>query len=323
MRRRALILAALLLVFAAALCLGRTVVTFGDLVQVLRDGPEAKAWFLVYDLRLPRLLTAIAAGAAFGLAGAISQSLFRNPLAAPEMLGVTAGASLGAVAVLLVGATGFAVTSGAVGGAVAATVLLLMLAGRQPEVSRLILTGIGISLTAGAITGLLLSRAGDTVAADAMLWLTGSLNGRHWPQAGLIWSVLPLLLVVAAIMARALDRMELGDEMAQSLGIPVRTMRPGLVLLNAALIAVGVAVAGDVGFVGLMAGPIARRLAGGTGPDLIGAGLIGALIMLLADLMVTLSAPFALMPAGIFTGMMGAPWLIWLVSRGDAEGRRA
>lgn len=313
----------MLLMFLAALCLGRNLVTLRDLWQVIHQGSEARVWFLVWDLRLPRLLTAIGAGAAFGLAGAISQSLFRNPLAAPEMLGVTAGASLGAVAVLLAGASGFAVTSGAVGGAIAATLLLLMLAGRQPEVSRLILTGIGLSLTASAMTGLLLSRASDTVAGDAMLWLTGSLNGRHWPQARLIWSVLPLLLVAATLAARPLDRMELGDDLARSLGIPVHLVRPALVLLTAGLIAAGVAVIGPVGFVGLMAGPIARRLADGTGPDLVGAALIGALIMLLADLMVTLAAPYALLPAGIFTGLMGAPWLIWLLWRSDREGKTA
>lgn len=321
--RRIPVIAALLLVFLAAISLGRTVVSPGDIADVLRHGPRAKTWFLLYELRLPRLLTAIGAGAGFGLAGAISQSLFRNPLAAPEMLGITAGASLGAVAVLLAGANGLAVTSGAVGGAVAATVLLLMLAGRLPEVSRLILTGIGISLTAGALTGLLLSRASDTLAGDAMLWLTGSLNGRHWPQARLIWMALPALLIAAGVAARSLDRMELGDDLAQSLGISVHLVRPALVLLTAALIAAGVAVVGPVGFVGLMAGPIARRQADGTGPDLIGAALIGALIMLLADLMVTLSAPYALLPAGIFTGLMGAPWLIWLLWRGDKERKAA
>ena len=323
MRRKIPLFVLLVSVFLAALCLGRTVLGPGDLIEVMRHGADAKAWFLVHDLRLPRLLTAIGAGAAFGLAGAISQSLFRNPLAAPEMLGVTAGASLGAVAVLLAGMQGLAVTSGAAGGALAATLTLLILAGRQPEVSRLILTGIGISLTAGAVTGLLLSRAGDTAAGDAMLWLTGSLNGRHWPQARLIWSALPLLLIAAAFAARPLDRMELGDDLAQSLGIAVRSARPALVLLIAGLIAAAVAVVGPCGFVGLIAGPIARRLADGSGPDLIGAALIGALIMLLADLMVTLSASFALLPAGVFTGLMGAPWLIWLVARGDTQERPA
>ncbi|TRW99185.1 iron ABC transporter permease [Paracoccus sp. M683] len=319
MSRYLLLATALMATFLAALCLGRIVVSFGDLAQVLRQGPEAKAWFLVHDLRLPRLLTALGAGAAFGLAGAISQSLFRNPLAAPEMLGVTAGASLGAVAMLVAGANGLAVTFGATGGAVVATLVLLLLAGRAPETSRLILTGIGISLTAGALTGLLLSRASDTLAGDAMLWLTGSLNGRHWPQARLIWAVLPLLLIATALAARPLDRMELGDDLARSLGIPVQAARPLLILLAAGLIAAGVAVTGPVGFVGLMAGPIARRLANGTGPDLIGAAMIGALIMLLADLLVTLSAPLALLPAGVFTGLMGAPWLIWLLWRDDTE----
>ncbi|WBU60923.1 FecCD family ABC transporter permease [Paracoccus albus] len=323
MKQRGSVIASLLIVFLAALCLGRTVITISDLADMLRHGSEAQAWFLAYELRLPRLLTATGAGVAFGLGGAVSQSLFRNPLAAPEMLGVTAGASLGAVAVLLTGLAGFGAALGATVGATSATVLLLLLAGRQPEVSRLILTGIGISLTASAVTGLLLSRASDTVAGDAMLWLTGSLNGRHWPQARLIWSVLPLLIIALAMLARSLDRMELGDDLAQSLGIAVHLTRPALVLTTAALIAAGVAVVGPVGFVGLMAGPIARRLADGADPDLIGAAMIGALIMLLADLMVTLFATYALMPAGIFTGLMGAPWLIWLLWQSDKERKAA
>lgn len=319
MTGRSLLIAALLLLFWAGLSLGRTLLPPADLWQVLHLGSESEGWFLVCELRLPRLVTAIGAGAAFGLAGAISQSLFRNPLAAPEMLGVTAGASLGAVAMVLAGAQGLALTIGAESGAGFAVALLLILAGQRPKVTRLVLTGVGLSLTASAVTGLLLSRADDALAGDAMLWLTGSLNGRYWPQARLIWLALVPLAVAVGLTARALDRMELGDDLAQSLGIPVQQIRPLLILLVAALIAAGVAVTGPVGFIGLMAGPIARRLANGCGPDLFGAALVGALIMLLADLLVTLTAPLALLPVGIFTGLIGAPWLIWLLWRGDAE----
>lgn len=321
MTGRLLLIAVLLLLFWAGLSLGRTLLSPVDLWQVLHMGNAAEGWFLIYELRLPRLVTAIGAGAAFGLAGAISQSLFRNPLAAPEMLGVTAGASLGAVAMVLAGAQGMALTTGAASGAGLAVVLLLILAGRRPEVTRLVLTGVGLSLTASAVTGLLLSRADDALAGDAMLWLTGSLNGRYWPQARLIWLVLVPLVIAVVLVARALDRMEMGDDMAQSLGVPVQQVRPLLILLVAALVAAGVAVTGPVGFIGLMAGPIARRLANGYGPDLFGAALVGALIMLLADLMVTLTAPLALLPAGIFTGLLGAPWLIWLLWRSDTERR--
>lgn len=322
MTHRVLPVLLIALLFWAGLSLGRTVLSPADLWSVLRQGQAAEGWFLVWELRLPRLMTAIGAGAALGLAGAICQSLFRNPLAAPEILGVSAGASLGAVALVLAGMQGAALAGGAALGAALAAFALLALAGTRAGVMRLILTGIGLSMTASAVTGFLLSRADDALAGDAMLWLTGSLNGRYWPQATLIWACLPPLAIASAFGARALDRMELGDDLAQSLGIPVRTARPLLILLAAGLVAAAVAVTGPIGFVGFMAGPVARRLNPASGPDLAGAALIGAVTLLLADLMVTLTAPLALLPVGIFTGLIGAPWLIWLLWRGIAEGKR-
>lgn len=319
MRGWLILLAACVAVFLADLGSGRIWLSPADLWQVARHGPAAEMWILVWELRLPRILTALGAGAAFGMAGAICQSLFRNPLAAPEMLGVTAGASLGAVMLVLAGIQGALLSAGAAAGAVVAVAFLLMLAGRRPAITRLILTGVGLSLTAGALTGLMLARAEDRLAGDAMLWLTGSLNGRHWPQAGLIWAALLPLSLGAIAGARALDRLELGDDLAQGLGIRVMRVRGLLLVLAAALIAAAVAVTGPVGFVGLMAGPIARRLSAESGPDLLGAALAGAFIMVLADLMVVLTAPVALMPVGIFTGLLGAPWLIWLLWRGNAE----
>jgi iron complex transport system permease protein len=313
------LLAILLILIALDLASGRIWLSAADFWQLIRLGPKAEMWILVWELRLPRVLTAIAAGAAFGLAGAICQSLFRNPLAAPEMLGVTAGATLGAVALVLLGFQGAVLSFGAVVGAALATVLLLLLSGPAPAITRLILTGVGLSLTAGALTGLLLARAEDRLAGDAILWMTGSLNGRHWPQAGAIWSASIPLFTLAALGARVLDRLELGDDLAQSLGIAVRRRRMSLLILAAALIAAAVAVTGPIGWVGLMAGPIARRLSASSGPDLAGAGMVGALILLLADLLVVWTAPLALIPAGVVTGLLGAPWLIWLLWRGNVE----
>lgn len=320
MRGRLILIATVLVVvFLADLGSGRIWLSPADLWQVARQGPAAEMWVLVWDIRLPRILTALGTGAAFGLAGAICQSLFRNPLAAPEMLGVTAGASLGAVALVLAGMQGAVLSAGAAGGALAIMVLLLVLTGFSAGVTRLILTGVGLSLSTGALTGLLLARAEDRLAGDAILWLTGSLNGNHWPQTRLVWVGLLPLSLLAALGARMLDRLELGDDLAQGLGVPVRRVRVLLLMLAASLVGLAVAVAGPVGFVGLMAGPIARALAPDSGPDLAGAAMVGALIMLLADLMTVLAAPLALMPVGIFTGMLGAPWLIWLIWRGNGE----
>lgn len=322
MKRHVFLIAIAASLFLAGLCFGRTLLGFADLWEVFWHKQNAEAWFLVYELRLPRLCTAAGAGIALGLSGAICQSLFRNPLAAPEMLGVTTGASLGAVALVLSGVQGTLLSIGAASGAILTVLLLLVLAGPRPPVIRLILTGVGISLTTGAITGLLLSRADDALAGDAMLWLTGSLNGRYWPHARFIWIALVPLIFMTALGKRALDQMELGDDLAQSSGIAVRRARPFLILIVAMLTAAAVAIVGPIGFVGLMAGPIARHLRGNGTPNLAGAAIIGAIIMLLADLMSTLMAPIVLVPAGIFTGLLGAPWLIWLLWHGDMERER-
>ncbi|TMV88052.1 iron ABC transporter permease [Thioclava sp. BHET1] len=321
MRDKLALLLLLLVLGGIDLSLGRFQFSPVALWEILWQGPAGEMWVLVVDLRLPRVMLAVGAGLALGLSGALCQSLFRNPLAAPEMLGVTAGASLGAVLVILAGAQGLAVTLGAGLGALGATAALIALAGAAAGVNRLILTGVGVSLSLGGLSGLLIAQADDRLAGDAILWMTGSLNGSYWGRTALVWVIVLPLWLCAEAGRRSLLRLELGDDLARSLGLGVRRARMWLLLVAACSVAAAVAVVGPVGFVGLMAAPFARALAQilethRTGPDLAGAALAGAVIMVIADLMVLGVAPYALMPIGVFTGVLGAPLLLALVLRG-------
>ena len=277
---------------------------------------EGREPFIILTLRLPRLVTALAAGMAFGVAGAIFQSLARNPLASPDIIGFDSGAALGAVAiVVIVGAGGYAVAGGAIVGGLVTAAIVLGLAWRRPLAPlRLILVGIGVGVVCNALMSFLLSRGDIWEASAAQAWLTGSLNARTWTQA-LVACVGAALLVPLALLTKpALDQVELGDDLAAALGIPVDRARllAGLVAVLLAALAVGAA--GPLPFVALVAAPIARRLSGLSGPDLVTAGLIGALLVLLADLAGRLLFAPVQLPAGIFTAMFGAPYLLWLLA---------
>ena len=319
MSRRALTLLAglalLLLLAAAALAAGRSWTGPVALVRALAAGPGGD--LLIWQLRMPRVLAGLGVGAAFGVSGAVFQSLLRNPLAAPDVVGVTQGAALGAVAAILAGGAAW---PGAIAGGLGATLLVFALAHRRGDAvapGRLVLNGIGIGITASAGVQILIGRAGDGSAAEALAWLAGSLNGTVWRDCALIWAAgLPLMVALGA-GSRALSRFEMGDELAQGLGVPVGALRPALALGAALLaaVAVAVAVAGPMAFVGLIAGPVARRVFAAPGPTLAGAALLGALLVTAADLAARILAPAAFLPAGLYTGLIGAPLLIVAMAR--------
>lgn len=290
----------------------------------------------LWDLRAGRLATGLGAGAALGLSGAICQGLLRNPLAAPDMIGITAGAALGGAGMLLgFGAGGALLSLGAAGGGLAAGALALALArqggrhGGRIAPARLILAGVGIALSAQAWTGVLLSAASDGAAGEATLWLTGSLNGRGRPEAAALWAALIAAGAPAFALARALDRLRLGEEVALSLGIRVEPCRAALAGAAVLLASAAVAAAGPMAFVALAAGPLSRAM-GGPGliarpmASLLAAALTGAAIVTGADLATRAFAPVAYTPAGLWTGALGAPVLIWMLRRAarrHGEGR--
>lgn len=277
---------------------------------------QGEGAFVVGTLRAPRLLTGAAAGACLGLSGAIFQSLARNPLASPDVIGFTQGAALGAVAVIAFsGAGGAWIAFGAMGGGLSAALLVGALAWKGGlRVWRLLLVGIGVGHALYAGIDFAMTRTDHFGATAATQWLAGSLNARLWSHSAIAGAGLALLGPMALALSRALDQLEMGDEAAASLGVRVGGLRLAAVIVAVLLCAVAVSVAGPVAFVAFVAGPLGRRLARASGAALVPAALTGALLLVLADLAGrTAFAPMQL-PAGLFTAAFGAPYLLWLLA---------
>ncbi len=275
--------------------------------------------FIVNTLRLPRMLVAALVGLGLGISGAIMQGLTRNPLADPGILGISAGAGLVAATLIIVvrDVPSGVIPVAAFGGALVVAALIYILAWRGGDSPiRLILVGIGLAAICGAATTLMITFGDAYDVQRALIWLTGSVYGRSWKE---FWPLLPWIVVfapLALLLARDLNALNLGEEVARGLGSPV-VRRRGLLLVTAvALAAATVSAAGTVGFVGLMAPHITRRL---VGPDHSGvlptSGVIGALIVVASDLVGrTLFAPLEL-PVGLITAVIGAPFFIALLWR--------
>lgn len=275
--------------------------------------------FVVNTLRMPRMLVAAMVGLGLGISGAITQGLTRNPLADPGILGISAGAGLvAAVLIVVVGdVPAGLIPLAAFGGALAVALVVYLLAWRGGDSPmRLILVGIGLSAVCGALTSIMVTFGGLFDVQRALIWLSGSVYGRTWAE---VWALAPwlaLFVPLAFALSRDLNALNLGEDVARGLGSPVTARRALLLLVAVALAAASVAVAGTIGFVGLMAPHITRRL---VGPDHAGllpaAGVIGALLVVLADLAGrTLFAPIEL-PVGLVTAAIGAPFFVMLLIR--------
>jgi iron complex transport system permease protein len=279
--------------------------------------------FIVNSLRLPRAALAALVGAALALSGAIMQGLTRNPLASPELTGVTAGASLAAVTliVLFPSARAGVLPVAALAGALSVAGLIYALAWRQGNSPiRLILVGVGLTSVLGALITVMVTFGDINDVQRALVWLSGSVYGAGW---GDVRALLPWLLVFAPgslLLARHLDALHLGEDVARGLGSRVELQRGLLLVTSAALAAATVTVAGAVGFVGLMAPHIARKLVGPSHAGLLPtAALAGALIVTLADLTGrALLAPIEI-PCGVVTAAIGAPFFMYLLYRGRNE----
>ncbi len=273
---------------------------------------------LLMQLRLPRTLLACIYGAVLGATGAAIQALFANPLASPDITGTSGGAALGAVvtAYLIGLSSPVALGLGAVAGAGAALAALLLLAGPRAETATLLLAGLAISALTGALTTLALALAPSPFAFyDAFDWLLGSLVDRSLTQTA--FAGVPALVVLALLLRlrRPLDSLALGEEVAESLGHSVARMRLSVVTLTALGIGACVAVCGAIGFIGLVAPIFARRLAQGhPGGAILPAALLGAALLLAADLIVRAAPLGRSLPVGVVTAMLGAPFFLWLVA---------
>ena len=308
----ALLAIGLLAAFAASLLL-----PFAPLAALSGREP-AIAWAVLVELRLPRAALALVYGATLGAAGAAVQALFANPLASPDLTGTTSGAALGAVvtAYLFGFAAPLALSAGAVAGALGALALLLALAGPKAETATLLLSGLAISALAGALTTLALALAPSPFAFyDAYDWLMGSLVDRSLAQLG--FAAAPALAAVALLLrlARPLDRLALGEEVAQAMGHDILSLRLQVVCLTALGVGACVAICGAIGFIGLVAPIFARRLTlGHPGRAILPAAAIGALLLIAADLVARLAPLGRTLPIGVVTALLGAPFFLWLVA---------
>lgn len=298
-------------------------IPISDVVTTLIGAGSDDAEFIVQTLRLPRALTAVLVGAAFAIAGGIFQSLAQNPLASPDLVGFNAGSALGAVfaIVSIDDASSALVSVGAVAGGLATAALVYLLAWKRGVHGyRLILVGLGVGFTASAAVDFLLTRAQIYDVQRAAVWLTGSLNGRGWQHVRPLGSALAVLLPLAAVLGRQLRLLELGADAAAALGVRVGRTRLALVLIGVTLASLATAASGPIAFIALVSPPIARRLVRSPGFAPVPTALVGALLTLSADLAARRSLAPTELPVGIATAVIGAPYLLWLMTRETRSG---
>jgi iron complex transport system permease protein len=315
-----------------SLSVGTTKLPVAEVFEVLLGGGGRGTRLVVLELRLPRVATGLLVGIAFAVSGALLQTLSRNPLASPDIVGVNSGASAGAVGVIVLAGTGGGNISGvaakvgiplaAVIGGLVATVIVGALSIRRGVVDagRVVLIGVGVAAAANSLVAWLLVIGDVNDAGRAAAWLAGSLNSRAWSDAVPVTVAVLLLLPVAMMFNRDLSALVLGDDVASSLGVRVARIRLALLIIATVLAAMATAGAGPIVFVALVAPQIAQRLARMERPPLLTTAMLGALFVVLADLLARNGlqwlqiGPYEL-PVGVVTAAAGAPYLLHLIGR--------
>lgn len=323
-RRRTVLVGAALALAAAVLAVtamgtGTISLSFPEVLgALLGTRGEAREALVVQRIRLPRVLTALGVGAALGASGAAFQSVSRNALGSPDIIGFTTGAATGAVAQIILLDAGPAATAAAaiIGGlCAAALVYLLSLRGGVTGGYRLILIGIGVGAVLGAVNTILLAKGDADLAVQAHLWLSGSLAARTWGHAIPVLLVVLLLIPLLLGCSRNLGNMEMGDDASRALGTRVEGTRITAMAAAVGLAAVATASAGPIAFVALAAPQLAARLTRSTGVPIGTGALMGAVLLVGCDLL-TQNLPFkAAIPIGLMTGLVGGCYLLWLLTR--------
>ncbi len=324
-RRRRWVIGSLLtliaLLFTLTLMLGQNYTPPGDVARVLLGENVPGASFTVGQLRLPRAVLALLTGLSFGLGGAAFQTMLRNPLASPDIIGINLGASAAAVfAIVVLQMNGPAVSVFAVLAGLGVAIAIYGLSFKNGVAgTRLILIGIGVAAMLESFIAYTLSRAPAWNLQEAMRWLAGSLNGAQIDQA--LPLLVSLVLFGGLLLARArdLDTLKLGDDTAAALGTNIAATRILVMIAGVGVIAVATAVAGPVSFVAFLSGSIAARLVRGNGSILFPAALVGAVLVMLADYAGQFLLPNRY-PVGVVTGALGAPYLIYLIIRVNRSG---
>ena len=313
----------LALLFAASLLVGHTTASISDSLSALMTG-DGPLGTVMQDIRLPRAILAVLVGGTLGLAGAAMQGYLRNPLAEPGLIGISGAASLGAVIALQTGFAGLlwlALPLSALGMSVLAVLGILALAGRQGRSLSLILAGIAISALSGAMTSLVLNLSPNPYAtAEIVFWMMGSLSDRSFDH---VWIALPFCIIGVAMvlsLGPALNALSLGEDTAATMGIHLARTRLMLVIGVAAMIGATTAVAGAVGFVGLVIPHILRRWVQARPSTLMWASALGGAVMILAaDLLVRLILPDRDLKLGVVMAILGAPLFLHLIYKTRAD----
>ncbi|MDT8861971.1 iron ABC transporter permease [Alkalihalobacillus sp. MEB130] len=325
-RRRYLFVTTLLAIIAVALCcailmLGNTMYPVQDVIRVLLGEEVQGASFAVGTIRFPRMVAGVFAGFAFGVAGTVFQTMLRNPLANPNVIGITAGSSVAAVFCIIVLQASNTVVSIAsvVGGLATVFIIFLLSKGHSFSIGRLILIGIGIQAMLNAVISYLLMIGQQHDIPTAMRWLSGSLNGAKMETLYPLIVIVLICTPIIILLGKRLDILELGEQAATSLGVDTNKTRLILIISSVLIIALATATTGPIAFVAFLSGPIAKRLVGVGFSTIIPAGLVGIILVLASDLI----GQFAFVtryPVGVITGILGAPYLIYLLIRMNRKG---
>ncbi|MFG2137010.1 FecCD family ABC transporter permease [Streptomyces sp. NPDC048650] len=325
---RAAVVCLLLLVLALAAGIaligsGDYPMTPAEVLGALTGGGNPGQAFIVQDLRLPRVLVGLLVGAAFGIAGAVFQTVSRNPLGSPDVLGFAQGSSVGALVVIVYFQGGvLAVAAGSVVGGVATGIAIFLLAWKRGiQGYRFVLVGIGAGAMLYAVVLYLLTKANIVEATRATIWMNGSLNGRDWDQVWPLAAVSVVLVPLVLFHGRPLRMLEMGDDAAYALGVRVDRVRIVTLLASVLLVATATAAAGPIAFVALTAPQLARRLTRSPGPNLLPAALMGAALLVAADWVSQRLFGADQLPVGVLTGMLGGGYLLWLLATERRAGR--
>lgn len=282
---------------------------------------EAEMWRnVLLEVRLPRIVLGIVVGGGLAIAGTVMQALFRNPLAEPGLMGISLGGAMGAVAAIVLGASGLAgIAPAAFAGSLAATALVYRLGSRRPGTANLLLAGVAVNAICASVVGFFTYQANDIQLRNLTFWNMGSLAGANW--ALLAWLV-PLVAVLGLLLLRdwrAMNALLLGEREAQHLGFDLKRLRRRLIVLTAMLVGPLVAVTGTIGFVGLVVPHLIRLPLGADHRWLLPNSLVGGAIALtLADWLARMAVIPAELPIGIVTSLVGGPFLLWMLSRRTA-----
>lgn len=308
------LLLSLIIIICVSMTIGTKNYSLAEVCKILFLNSDAKSSYVVKSLRLPRTITAVLCGFAFGVAGNVFQTMLGNPLASPDIIGVTSGASVSAVfGILILGANrGICSLMALFSGLIAATLIYAIAYNRYYSAAKLILTGIGAQAIFSALISWMLLTASEYDVSTAMRWLSGSLNGVTMDNVSRLAFVVVVVTIILVAMSRIQTVLELGDIYAKILGVRVNLCRIVLIICSVTLIAFATSVSGPIASVAFLSGPIARKICKLGHSNILQAGLIGAIITLGADFVGNVVLPTRY-PVGVITGILGAPYLLYLL----------